>query len=100
MDGVGALVISPTRELAAQIFDVLRTAGKHHSFSAGLVIGGKAHGSGGADGAGDFAAEQARIIGINILICTPGMLCFEHHHNLFLFVVIGLPSCCFLKWIV
>lgn len=41
MDGLGALVLSPTRELAVQIFEVLRKIGGHHQFSAGLVIGGK-----------------------------------------------------------
>ena len=41
MDGLGALIISPTRELAYQIFNVLRIIGKFHDFSAGLVIGGK-----------------------------------------------------------
>lgn len=41
MDGIGALIISPTRELALQIFDELRKIGKHHSISAGLLIGGK-----------------------------------------------------------
>ncbi|KAJ2717583.1 ATP-dependent RNA helicase dbp4, partial [Coemansia sp. D1744] len=41
MDGLGALVISPTRELAMQIFEVLCKIGRHHNFSAGLVIGGK-----------------------------------------------------------
>ena len=41
MDGIGALIISPTRELALQIFDELRKVGKHHSVSAGLLIGGK-----------------------------------------------------------
>jgi ATP-dependent RNA helicase DDX10/DBP4 len=40
-DGLGALIISPTRELAYQIFEVLRKVGKFHDFSAGLVIGGK-----------------------------------------------------------
>lgn len=40
-DGLGALVISPTRELAVQIFEVLRKIGAKHTFSAGLVIGGK-----------------------------------------------------------
>ncbi|KAI7830119.1 P-loop containing nucleoside triphosphate hydrolase protein [Kickxella alabastrina] len=53
MDGLGALVISPTRELAMQIFDVLCKIGKFHKFSAGLVIGGKR---------------------MNILVCTPGRL--------------------------
>lgn len=41
MDGLGALILSPTRELAVQIFQVLRNIGGQHSFSAGLVIGGK-----------------------------------------------------------
>lgn len=61
--GLGALVISPTRELALQIFEVLRRAGSCHSFSAGLVIGGK-----------DFKQEQERIARMNILVCTPGRL--------------------------
>ncbi|KAK8801136.1 hypothetical protein WA158_001906 [Blastocystis sp. Blastoise] len=61
--GLGALVISPTRELALQIFDVLRTVGKNHSFSAGLVIGGK-----------DFSEEQVRLFKMNILVCTPGRI--------------------------
>ena len=39
LDGLGALVITPTRELAYQIFDVLNKVGKEHDFSAGLVIG-------------------------------------------------------------
>jgi ATP-dependent RNA helicase DDX10/DBP4 len=40
-DGLGALIISPTRELAFQTFEVLKKLGKFHDFSAGLVIGGK-----------------------------------------------------------
>jgi len=40
--GLGVVIISPTRELALQTFDVLRNIGKKHSsLSAGLVIGGK-----------------------------------------------------------
>ena len=41
LDGLGALVISPTRELAIQIFDELRKVGAKHDLSAGLLIGGK-----------------------------------------------------------
>jgi ATP-dependent RNA helicase DDX10/DBP4 len=41
LDGVGAIIISPTRELAVQIFEELRKVGENHSFSAGLLIGGK-----------------------------------------------------------
>lgn len=62
-DGLGALVISPTRELAVQIFEVLKKIGRNHSFSAGLIIGGK-----------DFQAEKERIAFMNILIATPGRL--------------------------
>eukprot|EP00762_Andalucia_godoyi_P003817 ANDGO_08635.mRNA.1 hypothetical protein len=60
-DGLGVLVLTPTRELALQIFEVLRKVGKHHSFSAGLVIGGKKVGE-----------EMERITGMNILVGTPG----------------------------
>ncbi|GAA5991070.1 hypothetical protein JCM10908_006525 [Rhodotorula pacifica] len=62
-DGLGALVISPTRELAVQIFEVLRKIGGHHQFSAGLVIGGK-----------NLKDEQDRLSRMNILVATPGRL--------------------------
>ncbi|KAJ1651981.1 ATP-dependent RNA helicase dbp4 [Dispira simplex] len=62
-DGLGALIISPTRELAVQIFSVLVDIGKQHSFSAGMIIGGN-----------DFKEEQERILNMNILIATPGRL--------------------------
>ncbi|EJD51882.1 DEAD-domain-containing protein [Auricularia subglabra TFB-10046 SS5] len=62
-DGLGALVISPTRELAMQIFEVLRAIGGYHSFSAGLVIGGK-----------NLKDERDRLARMNILVATPGRL--------------------------
>ncbi|KAK6486030.1 putative ATP-dependent RNA helicase DDX10 [Huso huso] len=62
-DGLGALIISPTRELAYQTFEVLRKVGKNHEFSAGLIIGGK-----------DLKSETERIHRTNIIICTPGRL--------------------------
>ncbi|NXV48740.1 DDX10 helicase, partial [Uria aalge] len=62
-DGLGVLIISPTRELAYQTFKVLRKVGKNHEFSAGLIIGGK-----------DLKEETQRIHHINMLICTPGRL--------------------------
>lgn len=46
-----------------QIFDVLRTIGKHHIFSAGMVIGGK-----------DVEEERTRIGKMNILVATPGRI--------------------------
>ncbi|QRW25903.1 DEAD/DEAH box helicase [Rhizoctonia solani] len=62
-DGLGALVISPTRELAIQIFDVLCAIGGYHTFSAGLVIGGK-----------NLKDERDRLSRMNILVATPGRL--------------------------
>ncbi|EGT33416.1 hypothetical protein CAEBREN_05738 [Caenorhabditis brenneri] len=61
--GLGALVISPTRELALQTFSTINAVGKHHGFSCGLVIGGS-----------EVAFERNRISGINIIVCTPGRL--------------------------
>ncbi|KAI4308019.1 hypothetical protein L6164_031138 [Bauhinia variegata] len=63
-DGVGSIIISPTRELASQLFDVLKSVGKHHNFSAGLLIGGRK----------DVETEKERVNELNILICTPGRL--------------------------
>ncbi|KAJ5097922.1 ATP-dependent RNA helicase dbp4 [Penicillium argentinense] len=62
-DGLGALILSPTRELAIQIFEVLRKVGRYHGFSAGLVIGGKS-----------LREEQERLGRMNILVCTPGRI--------------------------
>ena len=63
MDGLGALILSPTRELALQIFEVLKKIGKYHNFSAGLLIGGK-----------DLKTEKERVGKMNILVATPGRL--------------------------
>ncbi|CZT45486.1 probable ATP-dependent RNA helicase dbp4 [Rhynchosporium secalis] len=63
LDGLGALIISPTRELATQIFQVLRKIGRNHSFSAGLIIGGRS-----------LQEERERLGRMNILVCTPGRM--------------------------
>ncbi|CAG85100.2 DEHA2B03322p [Debaryomyces hansenii CBS767] len=62
-DGLAALIISPTRELAVQIFEVLVKIGKHNNFSAGLVTGGK-----------DVKYEKERVSKMNILVGTPGRI--------------------------
>jgi ATP-dependent RNA helicase DDX10/DBP4 len=62
-DGIGGLVIAPTRELATQIFQQLVAAGKHHSLSAGLLIGGK-----------NVKEEKDTVNRMNLLVCTPGRL--------------------------
>ncbi|KAF4666729.1 ATPdependent RNA helicase [Perkinsus olseni] len=62
-DGVGAVLISPTRELSAQIFTVLQQVGSHHDFSAGCVVGGR-----------KFQEEQKVFPSLSIVVCTPGRL--------------------------
>ncbi|XP_051125087.1 DEAD-box ATP-dependent RNA helicase 32 [Andrographis paniculata] len=66
-DGVGCIIISPTRELGGQLFDVLKSVGRYHGFSAGLLIGGRK----------DVDTEKERVNNLNILVCTPGRLL--HH---------------------
>lgn len=63
-DGPGAIVLSPTRELAVQTFQVLRNIGKYHHLSAGLLVGGKK----------EFGLEQQHVPNMNIIIATPGRL--------------------------
>ncbi|XP_071449103.1 probable ATP-dependent RNA helicase DDX10 [Hetaerina americana] len=73
LDGVGALIITPTRELAYQIFEALKKVGQYHDFSAGLIIGGK-----------DWLFERKRMDQVNIVICTPGRL-LQHMDENYLF---------------
>ena len=61
-DGLGSAIISLTRELAMQIFEVLRVVGKKHDFSTGLVTSGKK----------EYQEEQGMITVMNILVATPG----------------------------
>jgi ATP-dependent RNA helicase DDX18/HAS1 len=62
--GTGAIVISPTRELAMQIFGVLKELLKYHRHTFGLIMGGTNR------------SEEAKKLsnGVNILIATPGRL--------------------------
>ena len=66
MDGLGALILVPTRELGIQAFEVLRSFANFHDMSAALVIGGK-----------NVEQEQENIQQMNIIIATPGRLL--HH---------------------
>jgi ATP-dependent RNA helicase DDX10/DBP4 len=64
--GCGAIVLSPTRELAVQIFGVLRKLGSHHTtLKAGLLVGG---------GKKEFSLEQQHVGQMHILVATPGRL--------------------------
>ncbi|KAJ5706917.1 ATP-dependent RNA helicase has1 [Penicillium malachiteum] len=69
-NGTGVLVISPTRELALQIFGVARELMEHHSQTYGIVIGGA-----------NRRAEADKLAkGVNLLIATPGRL-LDHLQN-------------------
>jgi ATP-dependent RNA helicase DDX10/DBP4 len=50
--------------LAVQTFQVLRSIGSHHNFSAGLLVGGKK----------EFGLEQLHVPKMNIIVATPGRL--------------------------
>ena len=69
-NGAGAIAISPTRELAQQIYDVLRNISKYMSQSIAVVLGGM-----------NRKPEAEKLIkGINILVATPGRL-LDHMQN-------------------
>ncbi|KAK9243564.1 P-loop containing nucleoside triphosphate hydrolase protein [Lipomyces tetrasporus] len=69
-NGTGVIVVSPTRELALQIFGVARELMKHHSQTFGIVIGGA-----------NRRAEADKLAkGVNMLIATPGRL-LDHLQN-------------------
>uniref|UniRef100_A0A0N5AIG4 ATP-dependent RNA helicase n=1 Tax=Syphacia muris TaxID=451379 RepID=A0A0N5AIG4_9BILA len=72
VDGLGAIVITPTRELAYQIFHVLNKIGAFHQFSAALLIGGN-----------DVTYEKPRVGSVNIIISTPGRLLQHMDENSF-----------------
>lgn len=70
LTGTGVLVVSPTRELALQIFGVARELMAHHSQTYGIVIGGA-----------NRRAEADKLAkGVNLLIATPGRL-LDHLQN-------------------
>ncbi|KAK8961531.1 DEAD-box ATP-dependent RNA helicase 27 [Platanthera guangdongensis] len=70
-NGVGVIIICPTRELAIQTHGVAKDLLKHHSQTLGMVIGG-------ASPRGD-AEHLAK--GVNILIATPGRLLDHLQHT-------------------
>jgi ATP-dependent RNA helicase DDX18/HAS1 len=63
-NGTGVMVISPTRELALQIFGVAKDLMKFHSQTFGIVMGG----------ANKRSEEEKLGKGVNLLISTPGRL--------------------------
>lgn len=69
--GLFALILTPTRELASQIYSVLESLLRcHHQIVPGIVVGGEKKKS-----------EKARIRkGVNIMVATPGRLA-DHLEN-------------------
>jgi len=80
-NGTGVIVVSPTRELALQIFGVARELMEKHSQTFGIVIGG----------ANRRAEAEKLVKGVNLLIATPGRL-LDHLHNTQGFVFKNLKS--------
>jgi ATP-dependent RNA helicase DDX18/HAS1 len=68
--GTGVIIVSPTRELALQIFGVARELMANHSQTYGIVIGGA-----------NRRAEAEKLgKGVNLLVATPGRL-LDHLQN-------------------
>jgi ATP-dependent RNA helicase DDX18/HAS1 len=80
-NGTGVIVVSPTRELALQIFGVARELMESHSQTFGICIGGANR---------NAEAEKIRK-GLNLIIATPGRL-LDHLHNTQGFVFKNLRS--------
>jgi ATP-dependent RNA helicase DDX18/HAS1 len=62
--GTGIVIVTPTRELALQIFGVAKQLMEHHSQTFGIVMGGA-----------NRSAEAEKLSkGVNLLVATPGRL--------------------------
>lgn len=70
-NGTGIIVVSPTRELALQIFGVAKELMAHHSQTLGIVMGGA-----------NRKAEVDKLVkGVNLVIATPGRLLDHLEHT-------------------
>ncbi|GAN11515.1 ATP-dependent RNA helicase Has1 [Mucor ambiguus] len=69
-NGTGVIIVSPTRELAIQIYGVAEELCKYHQLTHGLVIGG----------ANRKAETEKLVKGVNLLVATPGRL-LDHLQN-------------------
>ncbi|OIR59195.1 MAG: ATP-dependent RNA helicase Hca4 [Amphiamblys sp. WSBS2006] len=66
LDGVGAIVLAPTRELAIQNYRLIKRIAEYHTHTVGLLTGGTP------------AEEEAKFVDrISIVVATPGRLL--HH---------------------
>ena len=64
LTGTGVIIVSPTRELALQIFGVAKELLAHHNQTFGIVMGGA-----------NRKAEADKLVkGVNLIVATPGRL--------------------------
>lgn len=63
-NGTGVIIVSPTRELAIQIYGVAEELCKYHNLTHGIVIGG----------ANRKVETEKLVKGVNLLVATPGRL--------------------------
>ena len=69
-NGTGAIVLSPTRELALQLYQVVVELMRFFTQTHGVVIGGASR-----------KTEEGKLCkGVNLLVATPGRL-LDHLHN-------------------
>ncbi|KIY48175.1 DEAD-domain-containing protein [Fistulina hepatica ATCC 64428] len=64
LNGTGIIIVTPTRELALQIFGVAKELMAHHSQTCGIVMGG----------ANRRAEAEKLVKGVNLLVAVPGRL--------------------------
>ncbi|PWN48668.1 ATP-dependent RNA helicase HAS1 [Violaceomyces palustris] len=82
-NGTGAIIISPTRELALQIFGVAKELMANHNQTFGIVMGGA-----------NRKAEADKLQkGVNLIVATPGRL-LDHLQNTKGFVFSNLKALC------
>jgi len=78
-NGTGVIIISPTRELALQIYGVARELMKYHTQTHGIIMGGVVK-----------KPEEERLEkGVNLLVATPGRL-LDHLQNTKGFIIKNL----------
>jgi ATP-dependent RNA helicase DDX18/HAS1 len=82
-NGLGALIITPTRELALQTYRVLRELMVYHPQTHGIIMGGA-----------NRRTEAERLEkGVNIMVATPGRL-LDHLNNTRGFLTKNLQLLC------
>lgn len=79
ISGTGVLIISPTRELALQIFGVAKELLQHHSQTFGIIMGG----------ANRKTEAEKLAKGVNLVVATPGRL-LDHLENTKAFIIKNL----------